>query len=165
MRRNELRMYLTAKRAEKKLDKMFLDAPLLPWGTTADHAIDRVRTNGLEDLSTLIDLVQEGEEYMREATEHERLTAECKVVVQKVLDELDGYFELCPKCQGTKGAKDYDNVPMSRVYVWRDCGTCAGRGMVPRGESRWQDEGRTYTPAERVLSVRLDCWPVRREAA
>lgn len=166
MRRNELRMYLTAKRAEKKMDKMFLDAPWLPWGTTADHAVEQVRTNGCEDLSTLIDLVQEGEEYLGEMEVHEITMATCRATVQKVLDELQSYFEICPACNGAKGAFDKD--PESRFWIgrgWEDCATCDGHGMLPRGESVWQDEGRTYTPPEQQLDTRIDGCTRRREAA
>lgn len=36
--------------------------------------------------------------------------------------------------------------------------------MTTIGEE-WQDEDRTYTPAERQLDTRIDAWTARREAA
>lgn len=166
MRRNELRMYLTAKRAEARMDKMFTDAPWIPWGITPDHAIKQVRTNGTEALRTLIDLVQEGEEYLQNLVEHEQRIIVCRVLVQKVLDELAGYFDVCPSCKGAKGAFDREQA-QSFGYGkgWEDCETCWGHGMLPKGESVWQDEGRTYTPPEQQLDTRIDCITERREAA
>ena len=166
MRRNELRMYLTAMRAAARMDKMFTDAPWTPWGITADHAVNQVRTNGCEALSTLIDLVQEGKEYLQELVEHEQRTIVCRVLVQKILDELAGYFDVCPSCKGAKGVYD-EELRRSVGYGrgWEDCETCWGHGMLPKGESVWQDEGRTYTPPERQLDTRIDGMVERREAA
>ena len=166
MRRNELRMYLTAKRAVKRMGKIFLDAPWTPWGIVADHAINQVRTNGREALRTLIDLVQEGEEYIEEVGRHEQRTAECRLLVQKVLDELAGYFVVCPSCKGAKGAYDEKQAKaFGYGRGWEDCKMCWGHGMLPKGESVWQDEGRTYTPPEQQLDTRIDGWTARREAA
>ena len=153
-------------RAVARMYKMFLDAPWKPWGITADHAASQVRMNGREALTTLIDLVQEGEEYIENVVEHERRTTECRLLVQKVLDALAEYFTICPACKGAKGAYDKERArSFGRGRCWEDCETCWGHGMLPKGESVWQDEGRTYTPAERQLDVRIDGIAERREAA
>ena len=86
---------------------------------------------------------------------------QCAQLMEEALRLLDGFVE-CPTCNGEQGSfakgKHWE-------LNWDDCHVCQGHGMLPIGESKWQDEGRTYTPAERQLDTRIDGIAVRREAA
>ena len=163
MRADELRTYHEADRAEKRLSKLTHNTPWNPWSTTASHALQQVRVNGREALITLIDLHDEGLQYLKDVDEHLEEMREAREIIASTLERLVKRFVKCPACDGEKGRKETTSGVY--VYHWIDCETCDGRGMLPVGAREWQDENRTYTPAERQLDVRIDGHTERLKAA
>ncbi len=163
MRADELRIYHEADRAEERLRKLSHNGPWSPWGITASHALKQVRVNGREDLVTLIDLHAEGLQYLKDVDEHLKEMREAREIIASALNRLVDRFVRCSACDGKKGRKEPSSGPS--VYIWRDCETCDGHGMLPVGAREWQDEGRTYTPAERQLDTRIDGHIERLKAA
>lgn len=164
MRIDELRCLTLMRRQVESIYKKGLDAPsIVSLSIAVSHALKRVRTNGREKLTALVSVRDELWDYVRDLAEHAAEVAWCEEAVQDALHLLDGFVD-CPECHGDQGTFGPAEAWRSRGD-WTDCRVCAGRGMIPKGESVWQDEGRTYTPPEQQLDTRIDGSIERREAA
>ncbi len=122
-----------AKKVNKLLDQYskipnYSDSPTV----FIDHVLEGVRCNGLQRVTSLLDIVEEMSEF------EERLILDiegCKkalVLTKKIRDVMVG-FKVCSKCKGEKGdfsknvESDYQRGP------WEDCTECAGRGILKNG--------------------------------
>lgn len=74
---------------------------------------------------------------------------------------------LCPKCRSPtharRAVREGNTVTYDCYYGYPECHTW--QVTIPKGDSYWQDESRTYTPAEEQLDTRVDGSSERREAA
>ena len=164
MRADELRCLKLMKRQVRRIDKKGLDAPsIVSLSIAVSHALERVRTNGHEKLAALVRVRDELRDYARDLAEHVAEVSWCHQAIEEALHLLDGFVE-CPACHGEQGT--FGPAEAWRYKRdWNDCSVCAGRGMIPKGTSEWQDEDRTYTPPEQQLDTRIDGHTARREAA
>ena len=73
----------------------------------------------------------------------------------------------CPECRSPthacRAVRRGNTVTYNCYYGWPDRHTW--QVTIPKGDAHWQDESRTFTPAEEQLATRIDGSTERREAA
>lgn len=95
-----------------------------------DHTLEGIRTNGLEEVTSLYDvkkaLMQWKSEKLSDIREYKKVLRK----VEKMLKLLKR-FKICEKCKGRKGG--FNGVVESgsgRRGYWIDCDKCNGRGIL-----------------------------------
>lgn len=119
---------------KESFDRAELSTPHLPCGY--GFALEGVRTNGTEHLSSLSSFLYEWDKGMKTA-EEELLSwmiqfKKIKQLVKALRKDVKEHFKVCSKCKG-KGGKKIHQVEGMRIRIWEDCEKCDGRGLIPNG--------------------------------
>lgn len=136
---------ILANRIYKRLDKSEpLGSPFMI-GISVGHALEGVRCNGTERLTTVIDCIDSLEEHSKDMIEHVKAVAARKIEIDAALKKLKDELvkrglKPCPKCRGpydswydgchTKGQKVKTGASSGPMYRWEDCDKCNGRGLI-----------------------------------
>ena len=99
------------------------------------HAIEGVRTNGLEKPITCLDAHRDFSNYAAALERYALAVGRGAAKAQAIADRADAimaHLKVCGACKGQKG-RHVESTPGSGVSRhWRDCETCDGAGVVPR---------------------------------
>ena len=143
----ELNLTRFAERVFKRLEKSRPGRPPYMFGHDG-HALEGVRVNGWERLTSVIDCVDELEDHSRALSEYVETIQKRAVAVRVELVALQSEMtkrglKPCPACRlekyddsrhgrQMKGVKDkIPNAPGGTPnQQWTDCETCDGRGLV-----------------------------------
>ena len=92
------------------------------------HALEGVRTNGTQRLTTVNDILRHLTTWRKQLDCHVKEIRALRDKVRKIeiaaLDRFEKDFRLCPTCKGKQGNGE------SGRFTWVDCETCDGRGLV-----------------------------------
>lgn len=94
-----------------------------------DFNIEGVRTNGTEDITSLLDVREYLQTFSDECRDGSLELLKQVDDVSLMLNELENSFTVCTKCKGKKGGFDKDKQGYQRGG-WSDCTKCKGRGIL-----------------------------------
>ena len=92
------------------------------------HAVEGVRTNGTQRLSSVTDILKDLTTWRKSLDRHLKTVRDIRDKVRQIeiaaFERFDKDFRLCPACKGKQGTGE------SGRMTWVDCETCDGRGLV-----------------------------------
>lgn len=92
------------------------------------HALEGVRTNGMERINTIQNVMKRIPPGVRRDYIND-LLLEAEKIINKTFKEYEDNFVVCNDCKGEKG-EFYKSGGVLNNF--RDCDTCEGRGILPR---------------------------------
>ena len=114
------------------------DIRISSWKTTSGFALDGVRTNGLERLTSIANFIIAVRRMRRNRASVQRNIDKALRKADRLLATLERIvapFKLCEVCEGRKGKYIPRQKGQTIIKRWHDCTSCDGRGVqVPRGK-------------------------------